>query len=188
MWYEKSYRRNLVDMHIEEWNPEFMSQYSPKEYVENMKRAHIQSCMIYANSHIGLCYWPTKVGKAHPAMGDHDWFGETVRLARAEKMDVIAYFTIDFVNHEYEKHPEWRMKDANGLYSRQPGSMNAMGPRYGLVCPNNMGYRSYVKDHISELINSYELDGIFIDMNFWPMVCYCDSCKKRYKEETGICC
>lgn len=185
MWYEKSYRRNLVDMHIEEWNPEFLSKFSPEEYVNNLKRANIQSCMIYANSHVGLCYWPTKIGKPHPKMGGQDWFGTTVKLAKEAGMDVIAYYTIDFVNHEYETYPEWRMKDANGRGSREEGAVSSMGPRYGLVCPNNPDYRDYMDKHVGELIENYDLDGIFFDMNFWPLVCFCDSCRARYKKETG---
>ncbi len=185
-WYKKSYRRNLVDMHIEDWNDEFMSKFSPEAYVENMKKAQVQSCMIYANSHVGHCYWPTKIGRVHGNMPEgRDWFGEIVNLAHKSGMDAIAYYTVYFVNDEYEMHPEWRMRDANGKSSREEGCVSVMGPRYGLVCPNNEEYRKYVDKHVAELIESYKLEGLFYDMNFWPMVCYCDSCRKRYKKETG---
>ena len=52
-WYEKSFRRNLVDMHIEDWDERFLSRFSPEEYVENLKRAKIQSAMLYFHSHMG---------------------------------------------------------------------------------------------------------------------------------------
>ena len=184
-WYEKSYRRNLVDMHIEDWDEEFLSKFSPQEYVDNMKLAQVQSCMVYANSHVGHCYWPTKVGNVHANMKDMDWFGETIRLVRDAGMDAIAYYTINFINYEYETHEEWRMRDANGRGSREEGCISHFYTRYGLVCPNNKNYREYVDRHVGELIESYELDGIFYDMNFWPMFCVCDACKERYKKETG---
>jgi len=55
-WYEKSYRRNLVDMHIDDWDESFLSRLDPKTYVELLKKAQVQSAMVYANSHVGYCY------------------------------------------------------------------------------------------------------------------------------------
>ena len=64
-WHEKNYRRNLVDMHIEEWDPEFLASFDPENYVNMLKEANVSCAMVYANSHVGLCYWPTKNGKMH---------------------------------------------------------------------------------------------------------------------------
>ena len=58
-WYRTSFRRNLVDMHIEDWNPEFLSQFDPDKYYENLVRAHVKSPMIYLQSHVGHCNWDT---------------------------------------------------------------------------------------------------------------------------------
>ena len=38
-WYRNVYRRNLVDMHIEDWDERFLSEFDPKDYVENLKKA-----------------------------------------------------------------------------------------------------------------------------------------------------
>ena len=51
MWYEKNYRRHLCDMHIEDWNEEFLSKFSPEEYVENLLNAKIQNAMKGSGSH-----------------------------------------------------------------------------------------------------------------------------------------
>jgi hypothetical protein len=59
-WYKHAYRRNVIDMHIEDWNDEFLSRFSPEDYVANLKKAHIQSPMIYIQSHVGHCYWPQR--------------------------------------------------------------------------------------------------------------------------------
>ena len=37
MWIKGNYRRNLMDMHIDDWNPEFLSKINVKEYVEALK-------------------------------------------------------------------------------------------------------------------------------------------------------
>ena len=66
-WYRNTYRRNLVDMHIEDWSDEFLSEFSPEKYVENLKLAKVQNAMIYFQSHAGHCYFPTKTGHMHRA-------------------------------------------------------------------------------------------------------------------------
>lgn len=39
---------------------------------------------------------------------------------------------------------------------------------------------------VKELLENYQVDGIFFDMTFWlPIVCYCDSCQARYAREVG---
>ncbi|MDR1639947.1 MAG: hypothetical protein LBT59_09660 [Clostridiales bacterium] len=83
----------------------------------------------------------------------------------------------------YERNESWRIKDANGLYSRQASGTPELGEptgRYGLLCPNS-GYRSYVKSQLNHLASNYEFEGVFIDMAFWPKVCYCESCRSRWE-------
>ena len=39
MWIEGNYRRNLMDMHIDDWNEEFLSKIDVDEYVDALKDA-----------------------------------------------------------------------------------------------------------------------------------------------------
>jgi hypothetical protein len=181
-WYEKSYRRNLIDMHIEDWDERFLSKLDPKNYVEMLKLANVESAMVYANSHVGYCYWPTKTGRMHRGIKGRDILGEIIDLCHKEGIDVIIYYSLIYNNWAYEQHPEWRMVGIDGKMSREHG---LWGGRYGVCCPNSPGYRKFVSDQIEELCRSYDFDGIFFDMTFWPMVCYCPNCKRRYREETG---
>ena len=52
-------------MHIEEWDDRFLSQLDPATYVRMLKIANVKSAMVYANSHVGYCYWPTRTGRMH---------------------------------------------------------------------------------------------------------------------------
>lgn len=45
MWIKGNYRRNLMDMHIDDWNPEFLSRINVKEYVEALKDAWVQTLL-----------------------------------------------------------------------------------------------------------------------------------------------
>ena len=77
MWIKGNYRRNLMDMHIDDWNPEFLSKINVKEYVEALKDAGVQAAMVKGKPHTGLCYYPTKVGRMHRGLKGYDFFGDT---------------------------------------------------------------------------------------------------------------
>ena len=64
-WYQNKLRRTLLDMHIPDWNDEFMRSFDPETYFKALKTANVNAPMIYVQAHTGLCYWPTKVGTMH---------------------------------------------------------------------------------------------------------------------------
>ncbi len=181
-WYEKSYRRNLVDMHIDDWDEEFLSRLDPKTYVGLLKVANVQSAMVYANSHVGYCYWPTKTGRMHGGIKGRDVLGEIIALCHEEGIDVVVYYSLLFNNWAYEAYPAWRLLDVDGKGSRE---RSGRAGRYGVCCPNNQAYREFVESQVQELCNDYDFGGIFFDMTFWPGICYCPSCRERFANEVG---
>lgn len=178
-WYTRSYRRNLVDMHIERHNPEFLSRFDAEAYFECLRRAHIQSPMIYIQSHVGLCNWDSASGQVHPAFHGNNQIGKLIDLCHAEGMDVVAYYSLIYNNWAHEHYPAWRMLDVHGRHSRENGT------RYGLLCPNNAEYRAFVSAQMAEFCAVYDFEGVFLDMTFWPMTCYCDACRARFRREVG---
>ena len=179
-WYQKQYRRNLVDMHIEDWNEEFLSQFDPEAYVANLQTGHIGAPMLYFQSHVGLCYWPTKSGKMHNAFrGREDLMKRVEQLCHQNGMDVIGYYSLIYNNWAFDRHPEWRIVDAAGRDTRSDGG------RYGQCCPNNMEYRAFVAEQIREFSDYFDFEGCFFDMLFWTKICHCPSCKARWEKEVG---
>jgi len=168
-------------MHIEDWNRKFLSQFDPKTYVELLKKAQVQSAMVYANSHLGYCYWPARIGHVHRGIGDKDVLGEIIDLCHKGEIDVILYYSLIFNNWAYEHNAVWRMEDMDGKASRETPGRN----RYGVCCPNSVGYRDFVKLQIGELCSKYDFEGLFFDMTFWPSVCYCQACRERFSKEIG---
>jgi hypothetical protein len=182
-WHRKNYRRNLVDMHIEAWNPEFMARFDPKYYVDCMIEANVSGCMIYANSHAGYAYWPAPDGNQHPGLQGRDAFGELVDLCHKNGITVIAYYTLIYDNWAYDRDPSWRIVRADGTSDRE--HLDKRYGRYGMVCPNSEEYRDFTKKQVTDLVKRYDFESIFFDMTFWPAVCYCDSCKRRFEKEIG---
>ena len=176
-WYKKALRRNVVDMHIPDWNEEFMTQFDPENYVEMLKLAKAQSAVLYAHSHAGPCFYPTKAGHMHKNLNGRDIFGETLELCHENDIKVVAYYSVIHDTWAHEEYPDFRMMDIKGedmyLYNR-----------YGMCCPNSLSYRDHVVAQIKELCE-YDFDGIRFDMTFWVDVCYCDYCQKRFAKEVG---
>ena len=186
MWFENNYRRNLMDMHIDDSNPDFLTKINVDEYIDALKDANIQAAMVKGRPHTGLAYYPTKIGRMHKGLNGYDFFGDMVRKCHENSIAVIAYFSQIFDNYAYEAHPEWRLVTAEGKHMRDyRGGDNFKNGRYGIVCPNNPEYRQYVKDCLTEMNTLYDFEGMFLDMTFFPEVCYCDECRKKYRAATS---
>lgn len=178
-WFQHSFRRNLIDMHISDQDERFLSEFSAQQYADCLEAAGVDTAIIYAGSCLGINYFDTKTGYRHKNVADRDIFDETVRACRAKGMNIVMYFNI-WSRYAYDTHPEWRMRSMDGR-----GYNVDFGERFGLCCPNT-GYFAYVKQMVTELVSKYPADGLWIDMIGWiGHVCYCDSCKKRFLEETG---
>lgn len=174
-WLEKCYSRMLIDNHITDLNPRFMSRFDPAEYVRMLKLSGVESSMVYACDHNGNSYYPTKVGHMHAGLNGRDIFGETVRGLADAGIIPVAYHTIIHHNWSAKTHPQWQMRDRTG---------NNHGNRYYWSCPNNDEYVEFCCTEISEIL-AYPVAGIFIDMTFWPTVCCCDSCRAKFRAATG---
>lgn len=194
MWYSNMYRRHLCDMHIDDWNNEFLSKFSPEEYVKNLKTAHIQNAMIYFQSHVGLCYYPTEVGHIHKAfIGKEDMIKKVVDLCHENNIMVTGYYSLNYNTIEHDLHKDWRMIKENGKSQREDNCISDGGlsfasvheGRYGLCCPNNFEYREFVYKQIDEMLEYFDCEGLFFDMPYWPHTCYCDKCQKRWENEVG---
>ncbi|MBO6280684.1 MAG: alpha-L-fucosidase [Bacilli bacterium] len=181
-WYKGVYRRNLVDMHINDDNDLYLSRFSPVDYFNYLKNAKIQSPMIYLQAHTGLCYFPSKVCKTHKYFQKHPHaIKELIDLCKKDDMKVVGYYSLIYNNEAVISHPEWECKYENG------DTYRSRGQRYGLACPNNSEYRQFVQEQIKEMAEEYNnLDGLFFDMPFWSFPCYCESCQKRYQKEYGV--
>ena len=182
-WYKSVYRRNVVDLHIPDWDDSFLSEYNAQEYVRLLKRSHSESAVIYAHSHAGLALYPTAVGYPHKALKGRNFLREVFDLCEKEDIARVLYFSLIYDTEAYERNPGWRMVDQNNTEVAADKSSRA--GRYGLCCPNSEEYRKYVCSYIDEMCGMFDFEGLRFDMTFWPNVCFCHSCKERYLKETG---
>ncbi len=135
-----------------------------------VKLSGVESSMVYACDHNGNCYYPTKVGHQHANLHGRDIFGETTTLLRQAGISPIAYYTVTFHNDCARRFPHAAARSCTGI--------DHTG-RYHFTCPNQPDAVDFYLREIAEIIQ-YDIDGIFIDMTFWPLVCCCDKCREKF--------
>jgi hypothetical protein len=178
--FQRNHRRLLRDMHVPDWDPRFLSEYDPERLAALCEQAGLNAVMIYAKSHVGLCSYPTRVGKMHGNLGGRDVLDELNDALRSRGIATAAYQSITFDNWAAENYPEWAQVD------RLSGRPMHEHTRYGVCCPNNLDYRAYELAIMEEVLTGYEFDGIWLDMIFFLAICACPACRDRLRAEDGI--
>ena len=89
-WFSRSFRRNLVDMHIADWSDEFLSRFDPHQYFDCLQKGKIQSTMIYLQSHTGLCNWNSQSGRTHKAFAKENKMKILIDLCHQNHM-IVSY-------------------------------------------------------------------------------------------------
>ena len=172
-WYRSRYRRMLVDMHIPDWDQGFLARYDPQTMIERyVQRASSRDVLL--QSHSDSATGRRRSGRNTPTSG-RDVVGAWA-LLKERDIAATAYYSLVFNNQALLEHPDWAIMPAQGY--RRPG-------RYGHVCPNNPDYRAFALAQTEELVTGYDFDGFFFDMTFWPAICVCPHCRRRYLKETG---
>jgi hypothetical protein len=136
-WFENAWRRAVIDLHIPDWDPQFLSEFDADRYVEALVRSRAQSIVCYAHSHAGLFNYPTKIGKQHAGLKGRDIVAELIERCHRRDIAEVLYSSLIHDRWPFDTHPEWRGKHARGFEF-------GTNSRYGIVCPNSP-YREYVR-------------------------------------------
>jgi hypothetical protein len=176
-WYRTAYRRAVIDMHIPDWDERFLSELDASRYAEMLATSRAQSIVAYCQSHVGLFNYPTMVGQEHRGLKGRNILQDIIDCCHARSIAVVLYVSLIFDRWAADTHPEWRMVTHDGGFHGEGG-------RHGLLCLNSP-YREYVRRFVEEVCTTFDFEGIRFDMTFWPGVCYCGYCKKRFADEVG---
>jgi hypothetical protein len=176
-WFSSAYRRAVIDMHIPDWDEQFLSQFDAERYVDMLVKARAQSVVAYGQSHAGLFNYPTKVGRQHRGLKGRNILAEVIERCHERDIAVVIYTSLIFDRACADDHPQWRMVTHNGKPQGEGG-------RHGVLCPNSP-YREYVRAFTAEICENFDFEGLRFDMTFWPSLCFCGHCQKRFADEVG---
>lgn len=131
-----------------------------------------------------VAYYPTQIPFHHRSqwLGDRDVLGDLITRCRKLGMVVIVrtdpHATYDDVA---KAHPDWIAVDAAGNKRRHWAS-----PEMWVTCglgPYNFEFMTEVK---KEIMSRYHVDGVFINRWDGSGMCYCEHCRKNFKDATGF--
>lgn len=115
---------------------------------------------------------------------------EMVKKARSEGLKVFAEFATLNGKNYVEQHPEaWAINERG---ERVEAASWFMG-----VCPTEPGFRHNRFSQLRNLLQKYDLDGVWMDYVHWhaqfedpepilPETCFCDHCLTKFTTDTKI--
>lgn len=122
-------------------------------------------------------WWPSAVGAILPAAQDRNLAKEIIDSAHAEGCRILVYHRHMEDEYMAEQHPDWVCRDWNGKELRSG--------RGAYMCFNSP-YPDYLLTRSLELVD-LGADGFYYDEVHMPKSgCWCDYCKQRFKDETGL--
>jgi len=174
-------RQIHLDFHTSPAIPDVGIDFDPEEFVSTLQNAHVNSITIFAKGHHGYSYYPTEIGVPHPHLQRLDLMGEMITACKAAGIRVVTYTTLTWDELAWETHQEWRQITPEGCFAGiEPSPLK---PGWKNLCMNS-GYGDYVLDQMVEILETYDADGMFIDIvTYFDQPCVCATCLAQMQKE-----
>ncbi|AMM21607.1 hypothetical protein AX769_17495 [Frondihabitans sp. PAMC 28766] len=175
-------RKVHLDYHNSQFEPRVGYAFDPDEFVATLKKASIDSIVVFAKDMHGYFYYPSEHGPVHPGLEGLDLMGEQVEACRRAGIKVYTYYCVTWDNYLAEHHPEWlcfrRERD-----TYLPAFDET--PNWTALCLSNDDYVELMLDHTREILSRCRPDGVWYDM---PMPnpeveCFCHNCLEAIRAE-----
>jgi putative glycosyl hydrolase-like family 6 (GHL6) protein len=168
-------RQVNLDFHTSPLIPDVGTEFDAREFARTLQRAHVNSVTIFAKCHHGMCYYPTKTGTPHPALNGRDLLGEQIEALHRVGIRCPIYTTIAWEEDVAYRHPEWRQVRVDGTFARS-GTVSFAWWFNNWLHPD---YQDYIEAHVRELLDRYDVDGLFFDIVFFDsQSCWSDVSRK----------
>ena len=156
--------------------------FDPGFWLDYFQRIHADAACLSAGGCVA--YYPTRIPLHHRSawLADMDPFGELVAGCRAMNMNVIARTDSHAIHNDVqEAHPDWVAVDSQGQKRRHWSS-----PEMWVTCalgPYNFEFMTKVHREIMDL---YQVDGIFTNRWSGSGMCYCEHCRSNFRAASGM--
>ncbi len=156
--------------------------FDPDFWLNYFKKVHADAACLSAGGIVA--YYPTQIPLHHRSLwlGNSDPFGYLVNGCRSMNMSVIArtdpHAAWENVN---EIHPDWIQVEANGEKRRHWSN-----PELWVTCAFGPYNFEFMNDVHREIMELYEIDGIFSNRWAGHGICYCKHCQKNFSAYSGF--
>ncbi len=152
------------------------------QFIADMKRCHVSFFSFFAGGYVTTYPTALKYQRMSPYLEGRDLAGEVFEEAHRHGLKALPMIDLSVLPREaVEDHPEWCVAGPDGT----PVSSN-----HGLhrACSLAGYVRDYSREFVREMVERYPADGIKFgggSFGFGRDVCYCPTCRQRYRQETG---
>jgi hypothetical protein len=123
-----------------------------------------------------MSYYPTKAGVMHPSL-KFDLLGAQIEACKKRGIATPVYISLRVDQHMGITRPDLCARLEDGRL----WGPNANQASWYQMCLGNTEYIDYVAAQTEEVLKSYDADGIFFDMCYYPPDpgCFCEKCLAR---------
>src|SRR5689334_8851438 len=107
-------RQVHLDFHTSEHIRRVGNRFDERQFQRALKLARLNSVTVFAKCHHGWSYYPTKVGRRHPHLRTN-LLARQIEAAHAIGVRAPIYYTVGWSVHDAETHPEWLVRDRDGV-------------------------------------------------------------------------
>lgn len=157
------FRQIHLDFHNSKHIPKIGADFDAGQFKAMLQLGHVDAINLFSKCIHGWSYHPTEVGKMHPELS-FNLFDAQLKACREIDIQATAYICAGF--DEY-----YLSEVAPGDVSFPPEGYQPQNIGIKRICFNTP-YLDYFAKQVEELITSYEIDGIWLDITgVTPCVC-----------------
>lgn len=161
--YSQPSRQVHLDFHTSPDIANVGRDFDPQVFATTLKRAAIESVTCFARCHHGHLYYQSEKfpERIHPHLMRPNLLGDQIEACHKVRIRVPIYVTVQWDQFSAEHHPEWLCIDANGT---QYGTKPFTPGFYRNLDVLHSGYRAFLLEHVKEILETFDVDGIFFDI------------------------
>jgi hypothetical protein len=176
------WRQVHLDFHTSEHCPDVGAGFDEEQFVGALKLGHVDTINLFGMGHHGWCYYPTKLGLAHPNLKT-DLLGRQLRACADADIRTTVYITVGWNDKASREHPEWLVRHPDGTVDGPP-LRHPYTPRpngWYRLCTNSPYLDEVVLPVTREVMEMYAPSGIWLDIT-GEYPCTCRWCREGMAE------
>lgn len=173
-WHDNGFFGIHFDLHPNARDTELGKETTPEQIRDFLLKVKPDFVQYDCKGHPGYTGYPTKVGSPSPGIVQ-----DALRLWRDVTKELGIPLSIHYSgvwdSRAIELNPDWGRRKPDG--SIDPNN----------TCRTSDYDAKLMIPQLIEVIKEYDIDGIWVDGENWASFpCWCDRCKKKFTETTGI--
>ncbi|MBQ7256383.1 MAG: beta-galactosidase trimerization domain-containing protein [Abditibacteriota bacterium] len=181
-WHEKCCFGIHLDDHALRGDTELGKDLTFENLYDSLSKINPDWVEVDSKGHPGFTTYYTSVGY-QPEGLKKDCLQIYADVCKALKIPLVCHHSGVIDTNACRVHPDWACKKRDG----SPYDDHSRDSLNSPTCLTSDYEDKQLIPQLIEIIKKYDVDGFWIDGDCWGYnYCYCERCKKRFMEETGL--